>query len=342
MRQRRRAERGHYSQLRARTQPVVNRREVEARQRQLLLVGAGFVMFIIVALLAYGWFTSSFQPPRKTVVTVLGVPIKLNELVPYSALDSLESGRVQPANSINNLMRDRVVAHYAGELGVEVTDEELNREIAGRFEPVPSGASETVDELSAEGREIFNRILDAINVSEADYRAWLRGQMYRNEVIEHFLEQVPETAEQVYVEWIVTASQADAQAALARVTAGEDFAELAKELNIEDVLTTAKQGEEGNGQLGWIPEGALLEFDDVLFAAEPELNVVQGPLTRSLGSVLVRVTQGPDEQPITDTMQTILGQNHSQAWFEEKFGLAEVGTLDLTSGDIDWVIDQFV
>lgn len=337
MRQRRRAERGHFSESRARTQPGPSRREVEAKQRQLLLIGAGFVLLIIVALLAYGWYSSSFQPPRKTVVTALDTPVKLAELVPYTALDSLGQGGVlQPRTSLNNLVRDRIVTHFAGELGVEVTEEEMEQSIIQQFEPTPPTASAPIDDLTSEGRANFEEFLEAFQVSETEYRTWLRGRLTVDEVRLHFNDLATATADQVYVQWIITPTQTEAEAALEDINGGRDFLETAAEYNEgRDDLS-----EDGNGDVGWVPEGAFPQLDPTLFGDELELDRVYGPLTTSFGSVLLKVTQGPEEQPVSETMRGILGNNAFQEWLNEKVTAADVGTPDLTSGDVEWVIDQ--
>lgn len=336
MRQRRRAERGQFSQLRSRTEPAVSRRAVETKQRQLLLIGAGFVLLVIVGLLAYGWVTSSYLPPRKTVTTVLGSPIKLAELVPYTALDSIElGGALQPRTSFNNLIRDRVVRHYAGELGVEVTDEEIDQAIVDRFEPIPPDASETPDTLSEQGRTALNQTLDVFGITESEYRTWLRGRLYITEMIDDFRAEMPEEISQVHVEWIVTATQADAQAALDRVNAGEDFLEVATEVNEETGLSE-------EGVVGWVPEGALPALDTALFGEEMEVGEIQGPISTSFGSVLVRVTEGPEVQEVNDTMRDLVVGNQMQEWLDEKLVTADVGEVDLTTSDINWVIEQII
>ena len=65
------------------------------------------------------------------------------------------------------------------------------------------------------------------------------------------MENIPTVAEQVHLYLIVLPSYNEAKAATARIEAGEDFSELARELSIDE--TTGEQG----GDAGWWPEGAL-------------------------------------------------------------------------------------
>lgn len=335
MRQRRRAERGDYSQLRDRSQPVVNRREVEKKQRQLLLVGAGFVVAIVVALLGYGWFDTSFQPPRKTIAEVSGESIKLADIVPYSALEAFDAGgTLNPETGLNSLIRDTVVRTYASEFGVEVTGEEIDSAIISRFEALPADASEPVDALTDDGRAALDSFLGVFNVSEDDYRQWLAGRLYVSELQDHFNEVSPEIAEQVSVEWIITASTVTAQEAVDRITAGEEFATVADELTTESVISGP------GGVVGWVPQGAIEELDTILFAEELVLNELIGPLVTSAGSVVLRVNDGPSEQPVDPVMRGFVAANAFQSWLNTKVLEAAVDSDGLTREDSQWVIDQ--
>ena len=143
MRQRRRAERGQFAASRDRSQPIVNRRDTENRQRKLLLLGVGLAMAIVVLLVGAGWFVSSFQPPRRTVATVAGEDLKLSEVVTYTSISALEgSGTLRPDLALNDLVRDRVVSARAFDLGVNVTDADVESALARRFEPLPPGSTE--------------------------------------------------------------------------------------------------------------------------------------------------------------------------------------------------------
>jgi hypothetical protein len=337
MRQRRRAERGNFSQLRDRSQPVVNRREVENKQRQLLLVGAGFVVAAVIALLAYGWFTSSFQPPRKTIAEVSGAPIKLKELVAYSALESFDAGgTLNPQTGLNSIIRDTVVRTFASEVGVDVTAQEIDEVVIRRFDAIPADASETPDALSEVGQTALDVFLTAFNVTEGEYRDWLAGRIFVSELQAHFNDEVPEAAEQVFVEWIVTESMVTAQDAADRIIAGEEFAAVADELTVERVVSGP------GGVVGWMPEGAVAELDSILFAEELVLDELIGPLVTSAGSVLLRVSDGPSEQPLEPVMKGFVGANALQSWLDAKVVEAVVESDGLSSDDIQWVIDQIL
>lgn len=337
MRQRRRAERGTYSQLRDRSQPVVNRREIENKQRQLLLVGAAFIVAIVVTLLGYGWFETSFQPPRKTIAQISGEQIKLAEIVPYSALEAVAAGgTLSPEVGLNSFIRNALVRTYASELGIEVTDKEIEDAVISRFEPVLPDAPEPGNLLTETGRASLDSFLGAIRVNEDDYREWLAGTLYFNELANHFEAEAPEVEEQVFVEWIIGESTVTAQQAFDRIIAGEEFADVANDLTVEQMISGP------GGVIGWVPKGAIEELDSVFFSEDLVLNDLIGPLITSAGSVVIRVTDGPSEQPVTPVMQNFLSVNAFQSWMDTKAVQSAFESEGLTLEDSQWVIDQIL
>ena len=337
MRQRRRAERGRFAASRDRSQPIVNRRDTENRQRKVLLLGVGLAMAIVVLLIGAGWFVSSFQPPRRTVATVAGEDLKLSEVVTYTSISALEgSGTLRPDLALNDLVRDRVVSARAFDLGVNVTDADVESALARRFEPLPPGSTEPVDTLTAAGQSSFELVLNSLGLSGNDYREWIAGQLYVVELQNHFRDLQPDVIEQVFVEWIVTESSLTAQTAMDRIAAGEEFATVSDELNIDFLLAGP------GGEVGWVPQAAISELDPVLFAPDLELNTLIGPLTTSLGSVVLRVTDGPSEQPLSDVMREFVAADELQQWLDDAVAESLEDRVTLSNDDFNWVIDQIV
>jgi hypothetical protein len=338
MRQRRRAERGGASQLRDLSQPLVNHHEVEKKQTQLLLVGVGFAVAIVIVLLAYGWFSSAYQPPRKTIAEVSGQPITLADLVPYTQLESSISGYLNPQSSLNSLIRDAVTRAYAHELGVEVTATDIDATIITQFDAIPPDASVPADSLSETGMATYEQFLGTLNVTKDEYRPWLAGRLYASELQVYFESESPGIAEQVFLEWIITGSTVTGQQAIDRVNAGENFALVAEELNEEKVVSN------GEGQVGWVPRGVIQELDSILFADDLVLNELIGPLVTTAGSVVLRVKEGPSEQPVDATMRELASSSAFQSWLDAKVldAIVDFDTNGLASDDAQWVIDQIL
>ena len=339
MRQRRRAERDHFA-ARAPSQQRSTRRETERAQRRLLLIGVAALALLLVGVLAVGWYVGSFQPPRRVIAEVNGEPVRVRDLVAYTRLEGFPTGfysTATVATARNSYIRDRILRLRASTLGVTVTAADVEESIAIRFEPPPGPEEPRAVVLSEEGRELLAGFLDNENldVREADYRSWIEGGLLVGAVSDHFAAELPEAVEQVFVHWIIASDSVNAQAAFDRVEAGEEFASVAADLNVELALA----GE--TGEVGWVPRGAFPEFDILLFDPDLELGGAIGPLVTTVGSIVIRVTDGPSEQPLEDEMRVLVSQSSLQEWMDGQTDEL-VDVSDLSIDDALWVLDRVI
>ena len=330
MRQRRRAER-QYS-ARPTVQGTVSRSVSERHLQRLLYVGAAVVALAVVVAIALGVYFNVFQPPRKVVAELDGRQYQLREVVPYAVLDGVASRTVSPVQSLNNLIRNDVMALQGLLLGLNVSREMIDAALVTRFELNLDPEADPPATLSQEGQELLDEFLDQLGVSIDDYEAWLTGELWRETLLDHFLDLSPTSAEQIFVEWIVAPDSLQAQGAVDRITEGEEFVDVALELNTERELA------EATGIVGWVPQGALPDdIDALLFAEEVEVGVVQGPHATTVGSLVFRITEESAEQPVDEGMRQLLAQDAVQLWMDER----SVGLLYyLTGDDVQWVLRQ--
>ena len=333
MRQRRRAERS-LSIGRAGPQPGLTRRDTENRQRRLLVVGAGVAALAFVLILGFGWFFSSFQPPRRVVAVIGEETVQLRDLLPYVRLDAAATLTVQPQNALYNYIRDALFEQRGPSMGVTVSREEVDAAIAQMFELPASDPDAPLPEvLGEEGRERFDDFLEGLDVTEADYRSWAKGQLAQVALQNMFETLQQAEQEQVNLEWIVAENSALGQEAVERIQGGEGFADVAADLNIE--LSIADE----SGVVGWVPRGAFGELDDTIFAEDLEVGAAVGPLNTTLGSMVLRVTEGPSAQPLTDEMRSLIANAAFQLWLET-LAAELVPELTMSTDDANWVVNH--
>jgi peptidyl-prolyl cis-trans isomerase C len=116
--------------------------------------------------------------------------------------------------------------------------------------------------------ERYKAMLDTLReeagLSEADYRRTIEADLLYDKLQDLFASQVPTSEEQVHARHILVETEEEAQAVLARLEAGEDFASLAKELSTDEAT------KEDGGDLGWFPRGVMVpEFEETAFALQP-------------------------------------------------------------------------
>ena len=120
---------------------------------------------------------------------------------------------------------------------------------------------------------------DRIQFSEANLRATIAGDLWREKLAQYFADQTPRKAEQAHIAYIRTDSLAKAEAAVERLNKGEDFAIVATQVSSDTF--SARNG----GDVGWFLPGDLAsEYD-------PKLEEVASSLA-----------PGTYSQPITSTM----------------------------------------
>lgn len=150
--------------------------------------------------------------------------------------------------------------------------------------------------------------------TEADFRNVIRAQLFREKLEEEVraaadVSEVVTTEEQVHAAHILVATEEEAQAALARLRAGEDFAAVAAE------LSTDTSNSLDGGDLGWFGRGAMVvEFENAAFALT-EVGQLSEPVQTQFGWHIIKLLEGPEQRPITDSeMQQAEETARDEAW----------------------------
>jgi parvulin-like peptidyl-prolyl isomerase len=193
------------------------------------------------------------------------------------------------AQILSQLIRSTLVAQGAGNLGIEVTDADVD-----------SRLEELVEEFG--GQDAFDQLVEQNNLTEDDVRTQIRDLVYQERVEERLTAdlEVPEAEiagyyesqraqryEQVEARHILVETEAEAEDVLARLDAGEEFAELAEELSIDP-----GSGQRG-GDLGAFGRGQMVPpFEEAAFDAE--VGEVVGPVESDFGFHVIEVTRRID------------------------------------------------
>ncbi|MBI4200061.1 MAG: peptidyl-prolyl cis-trans isomerase [Chloroflexi bacterium] len=327
--------------------PSGQRRSARARwqkerrqQRWLWLMGA-VVLFVVLAIPAYGYYATFVAPPRRTVVAVNAVSYTLGDLVKLTRAFALAGAAFgQPPNygtlpfEMLEFLRDSEIIRQAApdRLGVRVTPEELEQDKRNRFYPTPGAGEQTnVEALEREYRERYRQYLNLTQLSEEEDRDLARRRLLREKVREIMSAQVPSVAEQVYVHWMKFFDQQQAEEAKKQLGQGEEFARVARILGQPDSYA------DNNGEVGWVPKGAFPALDETLFSLQP--NVVSDVLPTGTEIYLVKVTEGPKSAEINDKMRDLLKTRALEQWLAEERERNDV-RLNFTSEEYAWVVAQ--
>ncbi len=335
----------------------------EARQNRIILILVGILAAVILIILAVGIIQEVVLKPNNPVATVNGEKIKTSDyqdLVTYNRynyynnISNLEDGLEQmraepeensflisfyeqqlaqvqtaltlaPQDAVEELIDSEIARQKAEQLGIEVSDEEVDQAIDDDFrgaltqqaqEPI-TGTEElpTPTPVSqADVDDLYDRVIDAMNISDSAFRTIVRRTLMLEKVQEALAAEVPTTGLVADVQLIKTETEDEAISAKERIEGGEDFAIVAQEVST-DTLTA-----ESGGAVGMVTPGQLsgrygADLDAYVFSLDAgELGLVE-----SDGMFYVVLVVDRDENGTLP--EEVLSQRQSAAltdWLEEQ------------------------
>jgi parvulin-like peptidyl-prolyl isomerase len=256
--------------------------------------------------------TSTPPPPTATplptptqvplVARVNGEPIYLAD---YER-EVNRAGDAATSSEVLDAMIEMVLLEQAAAAsGVTVTEEQLDAVIQADIDTVG-------------GREVFEARLASNNMTEEEYREQVRANLLAQQVQMELPAEIPATLEHVHARHILVASQEEAEAILAQLHEGADFATLAQTYSLD--VSTRDRG----GDLGFFPPGLLLapELEEAAFALAPGQisDVVHSQL---LGYHIVQVLER-EERPVGEQEMELLRGNQIRRWREDLWANADI------------------
>ena len=209
---------------------------------------------------------------------------------------------------LDNMIDDVLIAQAAAKEGVSVSDADLDAAMQKLI-------------ADAGGQVAFEQSLVVSGQTLDEARALQRTQMLNNLMRDRVLANVPTTAEQVHARHILVDSEATAQALLAQIQAGADFAQLAQQAS-QDNLTR-----DSGGDLGWFPRGVLVskEVEDAAFALQP--GQVSGVVHSAFGYHIVQVIERDPARQLDPEQLLKVQQQAVEQWLAGLRASADVQRL---------------
>jgi parvulin-like peptidyl-prolyl isomerase len=177
----------------------------------------------------------------------------------------------------------------------------------------------------------LQQLLDKNNLAEPDFRDRLMQNMLREKLQTAIgQEQVPDTQDQVHARHILVPTQEQADAALAQLRAGADFATLASQ------LSTDPGSKDKGGDLGWFGHGVMdPPFEAAAFALQPGQlsDVVHG----ANGFHIIQVLERDPARAIPPEQLTPQRQKAFTDWLATRRSSQDV-KLQLSQPARDWIL----
>jgi hypothetical protein len=326
----------------------------EERRRQRLAITIGAMLILVIfAIVAVGYYREFYEPPRVMAGEIRGVRFNMGDLVErirvLQGINRYQGGFVDlsvvPFEYLQDLLNAEILRQAAPGLGLRVTGEDIDAAIRRQFYPTPPAGQETdPGQLEREFENNYQSFLTQVRLSEDEYRALVEEQIMEGQLMALLGSNIPEKPEQVAVEWIRLEFGGGVvpQEVRDRLD-NEEFAAVAAEVGQPEGFADER------GYVGWVPEGAFPDLDDVLFGnAEEEqeplaVGEISDPISTQDGIYIIHKLSGPIEHDLTDLMRLKLNREMVENWQNEQLTRgSNEGWLKINfdSDRYAWVADQ--
>ncbi len=315
------------------------------------------VALLVVAGVVVGAFVMRFVlPSTHLIVAVDGVEFSRADIIRELRIKQQSAnltGRTFPISeeifkTFNELVENQVIRLAAPNMGIIVTDEEIDDEIDRLLGP--SGRYAPADErpqVEREFRERYKGFLNLLQINESDHREFVRTYMLREKVRQFVGDAVPTVAEQIRLYRLSVVPEDELEILKLKyeeaVTTGgtnpealhEAFKALAREFGRDDPETLRR-----GGDLGWVPEGVHKEYDHVVF--DLDIGELSDPIPSFDDPTALHffmVSDRDEAREIDQVSRESLKSNALQDWVNERKTQHEI-FADLNSDIHAWIVEE--
>ncbi len=257
------------------------------QRRQRIIIGSGILIIAVVLAVIgvgvyFGWYVPEVKPLHETVIRVNDTEFNMDYYVKtlkYQALQlesmgmdvGIEQLTYMTEGAVTTIQTNELIRQEASELGITVSDEEVEEKIDEDFSDYDSSLAKDYEDVIKDmvrAQMLYERLLD-----------------------EYFDQQVPQSAEQRHIMAMFLESQSQADELKDRLEVGELFSDLADEFCVDSYCKSQ------DGDLGWHPREILSKLINstvlVDSAFSAEVGVISQPVHeeakfKSLGYWLVK------------------------------------------------------
>ena len=155
--------------------------------------------------------------------------------------------------------------------------------------PTPSPNIISQDDLSTAYTNWINTVTQQADITEAQYRSYIKQDVLEEKLRDVLGEEVSDTAEQANARHILVETEEDAAEVLSRLEAGEEFAALAEELSLDTGSGAA------GGELGFVPPGRFVEpVDEAIFSLP--ISEISAPIESQFGWHIIEVLEREERE----------------------------------------------
>jgi parvulin-like peptidyl-prolyl isomerase len=206
---------------------------------------------------------------------------------------------------LSDMINQALLEQAAAEMKISATAEEAETSLQSYIEQIGGEAE-------------FEKSLTETGATRDEVLEMERASLIGKKMLEQIAADVPETAEFVHARHILCETEADCQAALARLEAGEDFATVAREVSQDE--TTKDRG----GDLDWVTRGTSpsQKLEEAMFALEAgERSAV---IQTDFGFHVIELIERDPERALDEAQRVQLKEKKLAEWQAERRAQADI------------------
>ena len=204
------------------------------------------------------------------------------EIVAETAAEAVADAVLDAAEEAEKAAVDQAVSDTA-----DLLEEALAEPTATTIPPTPTAYTEAMFK-SYESVYFANNFY----YSKEFFKDQIRYELLRDKVEEKLEAEIERSTEMVWARHILVETEEEAKAALDRINAGEEWADVAAEVSLDGTAATG-------GDLGWFTRDRMVpEFSDAAFSQE--VGTISDPVKTDFGYHLIQVI-AHEEHPFTSS-----------------------------------------
>ena len=292
----------------------------DRKARRTAFIIAAVVITLILSIILVSLYIGS-APFRRTIIIVDDTSINIAYFLKRARLTGAD-----PTAMLQSLTNELIIKIQAPRYGIEVRPEDIDQALRTMFQ----GESETFDESGF--KEWYRQQLNESELSDSEYREELATELLRFRLHLFLAERVPTVAEHVHLHIIILETSEDAEKTRQRWEDGEDFADLAREVSLDEA--TRDKG----GDLGWVARGIMLPgFEYEVFELSPgdvsdPIPYLSDPSSTEAFYYLFMVSEKADNREMDeDSLETVRSQA-LENWLSEEIRFHKVTYHGLNNG----------
>ena len=247
-------------------------------------------------------------------------------------------------DTLDDLIEGQLIRDEAARRGLSASspamDDALRRMLDPSFgfpQPLPAvddaeGSSDSSQRSLEVAQTLLSELVgDSTFLSPAEFRSLVQEPTALREILRRaFYSEAPTSSEQVRARHILVDTEEEANIVIERLTAGEDFADLASELSKDT------SNKEKGGELGWFPRGIMVkQFEEIAFSLPA--GQTSDPVRTPFGFHVIKVEEGPIKRALDPALLEQTRARHFDDWLNSQKGPDSLNVKRFFSADkLSW------